>query len=325
MTTPCDNCKMIVSAFTCTGPYAVLIMLGIKRVENRSAMPVPAKGRCAVSCSKSFCKEEYGNFLQWAAHALPEEEFERIPAWGDVKEWPGKIVGACDYEARGRNDLRLEGGDERRRYPTDAAVAGRPPYQWDEGYAYWWDLSEEACFDQPIPCRGNVGMWQIPKSLAMQVTAADSLARCVGEQVATAEDAARLFHAAVPIAGAREGFFMLPLDDAGRALSAPVLVSLGAQTGTAAVDLGEVFREALKAGARSIVVAHNHPSGDLTPSMADIAMTVKLREAGTLLGVSLLDHLILGSDSKFAIVNTTKELSTWEMKGGKRWCAKEAQ
>lgn len=244
--------------------------------------------------------------MQWAAHALPEEEFERIPAWGDVKEWPGKIVGACDYEARGRNDLRLEGDNVAR-----SVIA---PYQWDEGYEYWWNLTEVVCFDQPIPCRGNVGMWQIPKSLAMQVTAADALARCVGEQVATAEDAARLFHAAVPIAGAREGFFMLPLDDAGRALSAPVLVSLGAQTGTAAVDLGEVFREALKAGARSIVVAHNHPSGDLTPSMADIAMTAKLRESGTLLGVSLLDHLILGSGSKFAIVNTTRELSTWEGK-----------
>ena len=301
---------MITSAFTCTGPYAVLIMLGIKRVENRSAMPVPAKGRCAVSCSKSFCKEEYGNFLQWAAHALPEEEFERIPAWGDVKEWPGKIVGACDYEARGRNDLRLEG--------DNAARSVIAPYQWDEGYAYWWDLSEVACFDQPIPCRGNVGMWQMPDPLAMQVTAADVLARCVGEQVATAEDAARLFHAAVPIVGACEGFFMLPLDDTGRVLSAPVLVSLGAQTGMAAVDLGEVFREALKAGARSIVVAHNHPSGDLTPSMADIAMTAKLREAGNLLGVSLLDHLILGLDSKFAIVNTTKEFPIWEMKGGKR-------
>ena len=288
---------MMTSAFTCTGPYAVLIMLGIKRVENRCTMPVPAKGRCAVSCSKSFCKEEYGNFLQWAAHAMPEEEFERIPAWGDVKDWPGKIVGACDYEARGRNDLRLEGDN-----------AARPPCQWDEGYEYWWDLSEVACFDRPIPCRGNVGMWQMPKSLAAQVTAADALARCVGEQVATAEDAARLFHAAVPIAGRMEGFFVLPLDDADCALSAPVLVSLGHETGTTAVDPREVFGEALKAGARSIVVAHNHPSGDLTPSRADIAMTVKLREAGSLLGVSLLDHLILGSDSRFAIVNTTREL-----------------
>ena len=47
-------------------------------------------------------------------------------------------------------------------------------------------------------------------------------------------------------------------------------------------------------------------------------MTAKLREAGNLLGVSLLDHLILGLDSKFAIVNTTKEFPIWEMKGGKR-------
>lgn len=292
---------MITSAFTCTGPYAVLTMLGIKRVENRSACPKPAKGRCAVSCSKSFCKEVYGNFLQWAAHALPEEEFARIPAWGDVKDWPGKIVGACDYEARGRNDLRLEGDNAAR-----GGHAGRVTLPWDEGYEYWWDLSEVACFDRPIPCRGNVGMWQMPESLAAQVTAADALARCVGEQVATAEDAARLFHAAVPITGSMEGFFVLPLDDAGCALSVPVLVSLGHETGTTAVDPCEVFGEALKAGARSIVVAHNHPSGDLTPSVADIATTKKLRETGKMLGVSLLDHLILGSNGTVASITTIK-------------------
>lgn len=45
---------MITSAFTCTRPSAVLVMLGIKRVENRSEMPVMLKGRCAVSCSKSL-------------------------------------------------------------------------------------------------------------------------------------------------------------------------------------------------------------------------------------------------------------------------------
>ena len=87
---------MITSAFTCTGPYAILIMMGVKKVENRNAMPVPAKGRCAVSCSKSFCKEEFGEFVRWAARALKPEDFELIPAWGDVKDWPGKVVGCCD-------------------------------------------------------------------------------------------------------------------------------------------------------------------------------------------------------------------------------------
>ena len=57
---------LITNAFTCTGPYAILIMLGIKRVENRNMMPCLAKGRCAVGCSKSFCKEEFGAFVQWA-------------------------------------------------------------------------------------------------------------------------------------------------------------------------------------------------------------------------------------------------------------------
>ncbi|MBP5510317.1 MAG: hypothetical protein J6Z49_05315 [Kiritimatiellae bacterium] len=47
----------IVSAFTCTGAYTVLIMSGLKRVENRSMMPVPARGRCAMSVSKIFLQK----------------------------------------------------------------------------------------------------------------------------------------------------------------------------------------------------------------------------------------------------------------------------
>ena len=277
---------MLTSAFTCTGPYAVLIMLGIKRVENRGAMPVPAMGRCAVGCSKSFCKEEYGNFVQWAAHALSEEEFERIPAWGDLMDWPGKIVGSCDYEARGRNDLRLEGGGARPR--RSAALP------WDEGYAYWWDLSEIACFDEPIPCRGNVGMWQMPDALAAEVTRADARARSIGVKVSTTAEAVRVFREAIPIAGEREGFFVLPLDAARRTLSAPILVSLGADHGTAVVDAGDVFREALKVGAEAMIVAHNHPSGDLRPSRADAVLTKKLEELAALMNVCLVDHLILG-------------------------------
>jgi DNA repair protein RadC len=263
-------------------------MLGIKRVENRSMMPSPVKGRSAVGCSKSFCKEEYGNFVQWASQALQPDDFQRIPAWGDVKEWPGKIVGACDYEARGRNDLRLEG---------DAAVAGRPPYQWDEGYAYWWDLSEVVCFDGPIPCRGNVGMWQMPNALAAEVTRADACARSVGVKVSSSADAARIFRDAIAVSGMREGFFVLPLDASRRTLSAPILVSLGADSGTAAVDAGEVFRVALKADAEAMIVAHNHPSGDLRPSLADMALTRTLEELATYMNVRILDHLIFCGNS----------------------------
>ena len=57
---------MIVHAFTCTGPYAMLILSGVKHVENRSAMPVPREGRCAISVSKRFSAKEYENFIAWA-------------------------------------------------------------------------------------------------------------------------------------------------------------------------------------------------------------------------------------------------------------------
>ena len=296
---------MITTAFTCTGPYAVLIMLGVKRVENRSAMPVPAKGRCTVGCSKSFCKEEFGEFVRWAARALPEDDFERIPAWGDVKDWPGKIVGACNYEARGRNDLQLEGDALRSRGTRDHAEADKnhPTISWDEGYAYWWDLSEIVSFDSPIPCWGNVGMWQMPQALAERVSAADAQARAVGTKIASVEDAARLFRSAIPIAGDREGFFVLPLDAGKHVLSAPVLVSLGCEDGTTAIDSGEVFRVALTAGATSIIVAHNHPSGNLAPSAADIAATRRLKEMSELLNIRLIDHLIVAQGESAAARN----------------------
>ena len=269
---------MITSAFTCTGPYAILILLGIKRVENRSAMPVPAKGRCAISCSKSFCREEYGEFVRWASRALTPEEFETVPAWNDVKDWPGKIVGCCDYACDGRD-------------------ARRPSEAWDEGYPYWWGLSEVVAFERPIPCRGNVGMWQMPPALAAQVTAMDALERTVGEIVATADDATRAFHVAVSIAGGNEGFFVLPLDAERRSLAAPILVSLG-ESMTTTVDPGEVFSAALGVGAKAIVVAHNHPSGDATSSVQDKFLTAELTRLGAALGVEVLDHLILADDKR---------------------------
>lgn len=56
----------------------------------------------------------------------------------------------------------------------------------------------------------------------------------------------------------------------------------------------EVFGPALRAGAAATLVAHNHPSGDPEPSSADLEVTRRLEEAGQLLGVPLVDHLVLG-------------------------------
>ncbi len=58
----------------------------------------------------------------------------------------------------------------------------------------------------------------------------------------------------------------------------------------------EVFRPAVEAGAAAILVVHNHPSGDPTPSAEDRAVTRQLREAGAILGIPLLDHIVVARD-----------------------------
>ena len=60
------------------------------------------------------------------------------------------------------------------------------------------------------------------------------------------------------------------------------------------VRVAEIFREAIRQNAVNIIVAHNHPSGDPTPSGEDVAVTGELIEAGKLLGIELLDHLVIG-------------------------------
>jgi proteasome lid subunit RPN8/RPN11 len=56
----------------------------------------------------------------------------------------------------------------------------------------------------------------------------------------------------------------------------------------------EVFRDAVRQQATALVAVHNHPSGDPTPSAADVALTVEIVAAGQLLDIELLDHLIIG-------------------------------
>jgi DNA repair protein RadC len=62
----------------------------------------------------------------------------------------------------------------------------------------------------------------------------------------------------------------------------------------AQVRIAEVFRDAVRQNATAIVAVHNHPSGDPTPSAADVSLTVELVQAGQMLDIELLDHLIIG-------------------------------
>jgi len=93
-----------------------------------------------------------------------------------------------------------------------------------------------------------------------------------------------------------EEFWVLLLDRAHRVLL-KYAVSRGGKAMTC-VDPGEVFKTALLRNAAAFIVAHNHPSGNLTASSADKAITQRLVQGGTLLGIPLLDHLII-TDHRF--------------------------
>ena len=67
---------------------------------------------------------------------------------------------------------------------------------------------------------------------------------------------------------------------------------------TSLVHPREIFKEAVKDSAASIIICHNHPSGDPTPSRDDINITTRLKECGKMMGIELLDHLIIG-DNRF--------------------------
>ena len=97
----------------------------------------------------------------------------------------------------------------------------------------------------------------------------------------------------------QEYFVCLTLDGANR-LIAKRVISIGTLT-SSLVHPREVYADAITDRAASIIVAHNHPSGNLEPSQADRDVTERLREAGELLGISLLDHIIITRDSHRAI------------------------
>jgi DNA repair protein RadC len=71
------------------------------------------------------------------------------------------------------------------------------------------------------------------------------------------------------------------------------LVSIGSLT-AAVVHPREVFKPAILANAAALIVCHNHPNGDVQPSQEDRTLTRRLVEAGKLLGMEVLDHIILG-------------------------------
>lgn len=91
----------------------------------------------------------------------------------------------------------------------------------------------------------------------------------------------------------QEHFYAIHLNRRNRPLGRQ-LITLGTLNSTL-VAPREVFRGAILANASALIVAHNHPSGDPSPSAADISVTRRLREASAVMEIELLDHVVVGT------------------------------
>lgn len=105
------------------------------------------------------------------------------------------------------------------------------------------------------------------------------------------------FAGVIPARARQEHFAVAYLDGRRRLISTEV-ISKGTAT-ACLVHPRDVFYGAITAGAVSIVVAHNHPSGDPAPSTDDRLLTERLSGAGKILGINVDDHIILGRDGRF--------------------------
>ena len=99
----------------------------------------------------------------------------------------------------------------------------------------------------------------------------------------------------------REQFLVCCLD-AKHAIIGVNVVSIGTLT-LSIVHPREVFKPAILLNACGIIAAHNHPSGDPTPSAEDRVLTARLRQAGELIGIALLDHIVLGDDRLYSFAD----------------------
>lgn len=147
----------------------------------------------------------------------------------------------------------------------------------------------------------------IGEAKAVSITAAMELGRRrrTGEALERKKitSSKSVFEYVQPIIGElpHEEFWILYLNNSNKIIKS-VQLSKGGITGTV-VDIRLAFKEALQIGAVGIIMAHNHPSGTLKPSHADIQLTKKLKVAGESLDIKVLDHLIITEKAYFSFAD----------------------
>jgi len=98
-----------------------------------------------------------------------------------------------------------------------------------------------------------------------------------------------------------EEFWILLLNRGNKIINS-ICISQGGLSGTVA-DPKKIFKTALEQYAASVILCHNHPSGNIKPSESDLRLTQKLKKAGSFLDLPVIDHIILGDDSYFSFAD----------------------
>lgn len=151
-----------------------------------------------------------------------------------------------------------------------------------------------------VPGVGKVAAVQLAAAFALVRRNVKMSHRSFVRAVETSDDVVRQVRS-VGIDESQECAYALYLDAKRRLLCEPMVVSRGTADKTF-LHPREIFRHAIRLGAVSVIVAHNHPSGDPAPSEEDIKETKRLRETGEIIGIHLDDHVVIGRDAHVSIM-----------------------
>lgn len=119
------------------------------------------------------------------------------------------------------------------------------------------------------------------------------------ERIGSSRDVSALIRSVIPW-GPREVLVALFLDAKSKPLGWYRFTGGGSAV---AIKPSDIFRPALRANAESLILAHNHPSGDSTPSAEDVALTERAVRAGDMIGIRVLDHVIIGETGYFSFLD----------------------
>jgi DNA repair protein RadC len=120
------------------------------------------------------------------------------------------------------------------------------------------------------------------------------------QKVSSSRDAFEIFHSIIGDLPYEE-FWMLILSKANKIIK-KVMISEGGVSGTV-VDPKKIFKIALDHHSSSLILGHNHPSGNIQPSEADHKITKKIKECGILLDIAVLDHIIVGNEQFYSFAD----------------------